>query len=516
MNEKAVEAEDWRLRVFDSLSFPTLILRPDKVIVTANEKLLDKFGVHMKDIVGKTCHEIFYNSKEPCSQYLCPLPGVLTIGEGHSILREVNLSSGEKAWEDRVFSPIKDNAGNVIYIMESLRDVTRIKTLERTLEETREFLEKVIQSSASAIVAADMEGNILIMNRAAEALFGFSVSQVKGKKTVADLYPPGKAKELMREMRKGKRGGIGKLPPTKVNILNVKGEVIPVEVTASIIYEQKKEVATMGIYNDLRERLAVEKTLKETQAQLSQSEKMASLGQLAAGVAHEVNNPLTGILLYASMALEQMDKNDPMRENLTYVVEDVNRCKGIVKNLLAYSRRSTTTKEIIPLNDLVHQSLNLIRDQKLFGNIVVVKELSEDMMMVNADKNQLAQVLINLVLNACAAMTGEGVLTFRTYRDKPNKRVYLEVVDTGYGIAEENLPKIFDPFFTTKEPGKGTGLGLSTSLGIIQESGGHISVKETGPQGTTFLIELPLFVPDEGTEDSSPPAGLNGERTTHA
>ncbi|MBP1741745.1 MAG: sensor signal transduction histidine kinase [Deltaproteobacteria bacterium] len=514
MNEKAVEAQDWRLRVFDSLSFPTLILRPDRVIVTANEKLLDKFGVPMKDIVGKTCHEVFYNSKEPCSAYLCPLPGVLAIGEGHSILREVTLSTGEKAWEDRVFSPIKDDAGKIIYVMESLRDVTRIKTLERTLEETREFLEKVIQSSASAIVAADLDGNILIMNRAAEALFGFSIREAKGKKSVIDLYPPGKAKELMREMRKGKRGGKGKLPLTKVNILNVKGEVIPVEVTASIIYEQKKEVATMGIYNDLRDKLAVEKALKETQAQLSQSEKMASLGQLAAGVAHEVNNPLTGILLYASMALEQMDKDDPMREHLGYIVEDVNRCKGIVKNLLAYSRRSTTTREIIPLNDLVHQSLNLIRDQKLFGNIVVVKELSEEMMMVHADKNQLAQVLINLILNACAAMSGEGVLTFRTYRDKPNKLAYLEVKDNGCGIAEENLPKIFDPFFTTKEPGKGTGLGLSTSLGIIQESGGRLSVRETGPQGTTFVVELPLFVPEEDPEHSLPPDGLNGERTT--
>jgi C4-dicarboxylate-specific signal transduction histidine kinase len=289
-----------------------------------------------------------------------------------------------------------------------------------------------------------------------------------------------------------------------------------VEVTASIIYEQGKEVATMGIYNDLRERLAVEKTLKETQAQLAQSEKMASLGQLAAGVAHEVNNPLTGILLYASMALEQIDKSDPLREHLAYIVEDVNRCKGIVKNLLAYSRRSTTTKEIVPLNDLVHQSLNLIRDQKLFGNIVVLKELSEEMMMVHADKNQLAQVLINLIMNACGAMNGEGVLTFRTYRDKPNKRAYLEVSDNGCGIAEENLPKIFDPFFTTKEPGKGTGLGLSTSLGIIQEIGGRISVKETSPQGTTFLVDLPLFVPEEDAEDLFTPDGLNGERTTNA
>ena len=501
------------MRVFDSLSFPTLILRPDMVIVTANQKLLDRFGLPMKDIVGKTCHEIFYNSKDPCTADLCPLPGVLANGEGHSVLRQVTGGNGERIWEDRVFSPIKDDTGNILYIMESLRDVTRVKTLERTLEETREFLEKVIQSSASAIVAADLEGNILIMNRAAEALFGFSLSETKGKKSVVDLYPPGKAKELMREMRNGKRGTKGKLPPTKVSILDVKGEVIPAEVTASIIYEEGKEVATMGIYNDLRERLAVEKALRETQAQLAQSEKMASLGQLAAGVAHEVNNPLTGILLYASLALEKIDKEDPLREHLAYIVEDVNRCKGIVKNLLAYSRRSTTTKEIIPLNDLVHQSLNLIRDQKLFGNIVVTKELSEDIMLIHADRNQLAQVLINLIMNACAAMNGEGVLTFRTYRDKPNKKAYLEVSDNGCGIAEENLPKIFDPFFTTKEPGKGTGLGLSTSLGIVQECGGRLSVKETSAQGTTFLVDLPLFVPEEDPDDSLTPEGSNGERT---
>jgi two-component system NtrC family sensor kinase len=501
MNEKTIEERDWRLRVFDSLSFPTLILRPDMAIVMANQKFLDKFEVQMEDIVGKSCHEVFYHSKTPCSADVCPLPAVLANGEGHSILREVALSDGEKIWEDRVFSPIKDDAGNIVYIMESLRDVTRVKTLERTLEETREFLEKVIQSSASAIVAADIEGNILIMNQAAEGLFGFSLSQMKGKKSVIDLYPPGKAKELMREMRNGKRGGKGKLPPTKVSILNVKGEEIPSEVTASIIYEQGKEVATMGIYNDLRERLAVEKVLKETQAQLAQSEKLASLGQLAAGVAHEVNNPLTGILLYASMALERMGKDDPLREHLQFVVEDVNRCRGIVKNLLAYSRRSTTTKEIVHLNELVDKSLNLIRDQRLFGNIVVSKEMSQEFILIQGDRNQLAQVMVNLIMNASAAMGGEGVLTFRTRRDKPNRKAYLEVSDTGCGIPEENLPKIFDPFFTTKEPGKGTGLGLSTSLGIIHESGGRISVKETSPQGTTFLIELPLFVPPESPEE---------------
>jgi two-component system NtrC family sensor kinase len=506
MNEKSMEEKDWRERVFESLSFPTLILRPDKVIVTTNRKFLDKYGLKMEDVTGKTCHEVFYRSKTPCSMSVCPLPKVLAYREGHSTLRQVMNSRGQEGWEDRVFSPILDEDGQVIYIMESIRDVTKIKSLERALKETEELFEKVIQSSASAIVAADRDGNILIMNRAAEELFGFTVREARGEKNVTDLYPPGKAKEIMRDLRSEKKGGKGKLHTSAVMIVNAKGEEIPVELSASIIYEEDKEIATMGIYNDLRPRLAVERTLQEAQAQIAHSEKMASLGQLSAGIAHEINNPLTGILMYASMALEKVEEGDPQAEHLRYIVEDVNRCKGIVQNLLTYSRRTKPTVGIIALNTLVDQGLNLIRDQKLFGNIAVLKELSEEMILIRGDRNRLTQVIINLVMNACAAMNGEGILTFRSYRDKPNKKAFLEVSDTGCGIREEILPKIFDPFFTTKEPGKGTGLGLSTAYGIIQEAGGRISVKETSPQGSTFLVELPLYVPldypeDEGIQD---------------
>ena len=146
--------------------------------------------------------------------------------------------------------------------------------------------------------------------------------------------------------------------------------------------------------------------------------------------------------------------------------------------------------------------MNLIRDQELLLNITVIKEMSEEMMLIHADKNQLSQVFINLIMNAVAAMEKKGTLTFRTYRKKSSKKVYIEVSDTGYGISEENLSKVFDPFFTTKETGKGTGLGLSTSYGIIKENGGRISIKETNPGGTTFLIELPLYTPDEKKPDS--------------
>jgi PAS domain S-box-containing protein len=498
-NNRLAKEKDWRIRVFDSLSFPTLILKPDRVIVTANQIFLKKFGA-MDQVIGKICHEVFYDSKEPCSSEMCPLPQVIADRKGHSILKRLTDEHGDERWEDRVFSPILDDGGEILYIMESVRDVTRLKTLEKELRKTKEFFENVIQSSASAIVAADRTGTILFMNRAAEDLFGYAAEDVLGTKSVEQVYPAGKAREIMRKMQDETIGGEGKLPPTKITIINASGEEIPVEITAAIIYEGDREVATMGIYNDLRERLAVERKLKEAQAQVAHSEKMASLGQLAAGVAHEINNPLTGILLYANMVLERLKKSDPFREDLEYVVEDTMRCKNIVKNLLAYSRQTNPSKEILQMNTLVEQSLNLIREQELFMNIEVIKEMSGDTMLVHADKNQLCQAIINLVINAADAMERKGSLTFRTYRDKPARRVYLEISDTGSGIPEENVSKIFDPFFTTKGLGKGTGLGLSTAYGLVKENGGDISVRETSAEGTTFLLDLPLYVPTDDNQ----------------
>jgi two-component system, NtrC family, sensor kinase len=493
---------DWRVKVFDSLSLPALILKPDKIIVSANQMFLEKFGISLDEIVGRKCHNFFYRSHEPCPQETCPLPQILANKQGQSILRQVGTEAGEGRWEDRVFSPILNDEGEVEYIIEKVRDVTHVKALEKELTGTKGFLQKVIESSASGIVAVDMKGNILMMNQAGRELLGYTSEEAVNNFTLKDLYLPGVAKEIMKKLRNSGTGGKGKLRCEQVSILNADGIEIPVEVTAAIIYEGDREVATMGIFNDLREQLDAEKRFQEVTKRVAQAEKMASVGQLAAGVAHEINNPLTGILLYANLMLERLAEDDPVREELQCVLEDANRCKDIVKNLLVYSRRASPSKEIFHLNDLVEQSLNLIRDQRLFMNVKVVRGMSEEMMLINADRNQLYQVVINLVLNAVDAMERRGVLTLRTYRDKESGFAYLDVSDTGCGIPIENRSRVFDPFFTTKEPGKGTGLGLSTVYGIVKENGGNIWLKETSPKGTTFTIQLPLYEPEDDAEGS--------------
>ncbi len=491
MNQKIINEMDWRVRVFDSLSFPTLIMTPDRRIVTANQVFLEKYRLNVVQVVGKFCYEVFYR-KDTCPNEFCPFNKVLSEKTGQTIIRRTTSLTGKMLWEDRVFSPILGDDGNVVYIMESVRDVTRLKNLEHTLKETEAFLTKIIHGSPVAIVVADRFANILLMNPAAEALFGYSQREAVTRLSVADLYPAGTAKSIMQQLRSHKLGGTGKLLSTNTSILNADGSKIPVELNASILYEDDSEFATVGIYKDLRTIIAMEEKLRKADAQLVQSEKMASLGKLAAGVAHEINNPLTGILMYANIAKDSLDEDAAQQKDLENIIEDAERCSGIVKNLLTYSRQTVySEKNVQAVNALLQESLALIRDQKLFLNVKLVKQFSTDEQYITVDKNQMHQVVINLVMNAVDAMQKKGVLTLRTYQSKNKKEINLEIADTGSGIHAENLPRIFDPFFTTKAQGQGTGLGLSTVYGIVKDNRGSISVKETSPSGTTFLLTFP-------------------------
>ena len=196
--------------------------------------------------------------------------------------------------------------------------------------------------------------------------------------------------------------------------------------------------------------------------------------------------------MYGSIIREKLERDHPLSKNLDYVLEDANRCKDIVKNLLAYSRQSSPSREVFPLNMLVSESLRLLHDQRLFQNVRIVPDLVDHEVLIKADKNQICQVVINLIMNSVDAMEEQGTLTLATSITKDRKTAILSVTDTGSGIPESDVLKIFDPFFTTKEPGKGTGLGLSMAYGVLEENQGRIYVRETSEQGTTICLELPV------------------------
>jgi PAS domain S-box-containing protein len=489
-----MENFNWRNKIFDSLSFPTLILSTDMTIDEVNAKFLTKYKYNKNELLGKKCYNIFYESKKPCKKISCPLLKVIKTRKVTSSTKKIKGYKGGGVYEDRVFSPIFDDKGVVCHILLSIRDVTKIKLLEIELRRSRHFLENIINSSVAAIIVADMKGVILIMNESARRLFGYPDKFAVGTNIAEHLYTPGGARSIMKKLRSPYYGGVGKLYLTNMTIITSSGKQIPVEMTASIIYEKGKEIATMGIYNDLRTKIKIEKKLKEAERiKLTQSNKMASLGQLAAGVAHEINNPLNGILIDASLILEDLDEDNPIRDDIKNIIADTNRCKDIVKNLLAYSRQVEIKEETLDMNAIIEQTFSLLKNHALLQNISIKKEFSSGMLMFKGDRNQLIQVVTNMIINSAQSIKNTGTITIKTDRDKSKGKLYVEICDTGCGIPDKVLPKIFDLFFTTKEEGKGTGLGLGTVQGIIEKHRGKIKVKETSPKGTTFQIVLPLF-----------------------
>ncbi len=407
---------------------------------------------------------------------------------------EFKKKNGEKITVLLTGHSIKNEKGEIIGYQGINLDISERKRIENELREANEFFMNLIESSVDGIIAADMKGNIFIFNKGAEALTRYTAEEVIGKAPIAEIYPEGVAKEVMKKLRSLEYGGVGKLTPTQFNVLNKAGEEIPIQLSATLIYDgMGKEVASVGIFTDLRPRLMMEKKLQETHVQLISSEKMASLGKLAAGIAHEINNPLGGILIYSSLMIEDLKEEDPKRGDLARIVQEAGRCKEIVKSLLEFARQTEPKMEPTDINRAITDGLFFLENQALFHNIRIIKKLDPFLPFVKGNAGQLKQVFMNIIVNAAEAIHGSGTLTITTSPAPNRKSVLVEFTDTGEGIPEENLTRIFDPFFTTKDVGKGTGLGLATSYGIVEEHGGKIRVKSKVGEGTTFTIELPTF-----------------------
>jgi len=239
----------------------------------------------------------------------------------------------------------------------------------------------------------------------------------------------------------------------------------------------------------------------ESELKLLQSEKQASVGRLAAGVAHEINNPLTGVLTFTHMLLRREDINEEIREDLQTIADATERVRMIVKGLLDFSRQTKIEPEPTDINALIEQTIPLVANQSLVKGVIFCFDPGEDIPTRTLDRNQVQSVILNIILNAIDATEKSGHINIytrvTTTTGGMGKAIEVEINDTGCGIAPEHLDKLFDPFFTTKEVGKGTGLGLSVSQGIIERHGGTIRVRSTVGEGSVFTISLPVEEPQQ-------------------
>lgn len=384
------------------------------------------------------------------------------------------------------------------------------------LRETKETLENIVQSSVDAIVATDPKGRITFANRSMqEMLFGQAGQEEKLLGVaMAQLYSGGlpEARRIMAILRE--RGRLMNYETTMV----MNGRIIPILTSASLLKDERGAIiGTLGVIKDLTEKKKLEEDLKKAQAELVQKEKLAAIGRLASGVAHEMSDPLTSVLTFSNLLREECPEGDPNRESLDIIIKEATRARKIISDLLSFSRESKPALEWIDLNDVLNISLLLLEKQGALEKIEVHMDLARELPLVRADSGQLHQVFTNVLLNAIQAMTfpasggeeggshpREKKLVIRTHFCEAREEFFsghpslagpfirIVIEDSGRGIPPEDLNKVFDPFFTTKHTGEGTGLGLYIVSGILKKYGAQYHLESSEGRGTTFTIDFPL------------------------
>jgi hypothetical protein len=359
----------------------------------------------------------------------------------------------------------------------------RLAEKAEELRGLKDYNENILESLDSGIVVLDLDSRVVRWNRAMEGLYGRARAEVLGQPLDA-VFPEAFLEALRGSLVLGGHDQIASV--YKLHLPAADGRSLIVNLAVAPFQAAPGErCGTILILDDITARVRLEEQLQHT-------EKMASVGLLAAGVAHEVNTPLAGISSYTQLLRGQLEEDDPRQSVLEKIEKQSFRAAKIINGLLNFSRSSGTEFEQVDVNKVLADVLALVEHQLDGSRIRVRRELAERVPPVRGNENRIQQVFFNLILNARDAMPSGGWLTLRTHAD--DETVVVEVSDTGHGIRREHIRRIYDPFFTTKGIGKGTGLGLSVSYGIVQEHGGAIFVESDPGQGTTFQVALPALV----------------------
>jgi signal transduction histidine kinase/methyl-accepting chemotaxis protein len=440
---------------------------------------------------------------------------------------------------NRMTNSLKESRNQIEEYNRTLENKVKERTtdLERTtraLQAEYNRLDAIINSPNVGIVIEDKDCNIKFMNKSLIDAFGNQIGEkcyekFKGRKEKCEVCP------IDEILIKGKKTfnyfdqdyARNHYALSAALFQDEKGEKYILETIRDITEQKKLEMQVEAYTRDL-EKTNVElkhalKNLRETQAQLIQAEKMAGIGQLAAGVAHELNNPLGGILGYCQFAIEKITKKSlkeltgedisTYSQYLKDIEQQSKRCKAIIQSLLKFSRASVKENlEPTDVNSVLKETFVFVKHQMEKHKVKLEEVLSPSLPPINGNVSQLQQVFTNLILNAIQAMPEGGKLIVLDKVSEDKKSIEISFADTGEGITKKNLDKIFEPFFTTKKVGQGTGLGLSVSYGIVKDHGGDIQVESTVGQGTIFTVVLPI-IPVEFKGKKSQTTEPNDKRT---
>ncbi len=356
------------------------------------------------------------------------------------------------------------------------------KEVEKRTHELKTSEEKyrtLIEAMNEGLWKVDRKGVTIFVNSKMEEMLGRDSKEIAGKK-IFDFFDKENRKRLRDVMKRSARR---ESSISEIDLKRKDGKNVPLLASIAPVKDEKgKAIGTFAVFTNMTE-------LKKLEKQLMRSEKLATIGELAAGIAHEINNPMWNMMLYAKLLKEEILKKQPKIEDVEVIIEQVEIASKIVKDLLEFAREYEPSITVVSINEMLNKAIAPIEIQLANENIEIERDLDPTNPKIKADGYRLQQVVLNIITNAYQAMTNGGKLHLSTA--KKDGKVEITISDTGCGIPKRYIDKLFDPFFTTKEVGEGTGLGLSVSYGIVKAHGGEIEVKSKVGVGSDFKIVLP-------------------------
>jgi len=479
--EQKIEMERHFLQsLFDNIPDLVVVLNKEKKVIKINASFSKYAGFSLKEAMGKSCEELLVKTElaAQCRQTMPLIDDVLETGKPRSVVWRT-FSPEETHWEVTQ-TPILDQYGEVEAILITWHRITEKVKLLREIESAEQRFKSFIDSAHDWISIKDLEGRYVIVNPVIARAFHKKPDDFIGKRP-ENMFPADLSKLINRHDREVTGSDRHQ---TYEETVNIDGRDHHFNTLRFPLKDYKG--STIGMCTIMRD-VTSEKELRD---QLVQSTKLAALGKLAAGVAHEINNPLSGVLAYAEDMLDEVPEANPLHKDIKVIIRETMRCRDIVRNLLDFARQDSPVFEKIDPNTIVDQSVSLVARLPQFRNINLEVNKREKLPPIKCDPHQIQQVLLNLMLNAADAIKESGRIIITTDYERWHNRCVILVEDNGPGIPENLIDKIFEPFFSTK----GTnGLGLAVSWGIIERHRGAIEIDTAENGGAIFRIILPAL-----------------------
>jgi len=475
-------------QILDSIPDAVAVMNRNMEIERVNARFHEVTGLEPAQLAGRHCPDPFCRKhrNEPVEGSTCPFEEVFETAQPVQYIQFEAGDGVQEGYYEVTATPVFDEDGRVVMVVETSRQITEQVMLKRETEESERRFRQFIENAHDMITIKDTGGVYLEINPPAAHLFGLEPVDFIGR-TDFDIFPDKLARRLSRKDREVLENARHMSSEEK---LVLKGREKYLDTVRFPIVDYKGDVTGVcSISRDVTEH-------KRLQEAVVQSEKLAAVGKLAAGVAHELNNPLTGILSFAEELKMDFDEDDPVRADLEIIVRETMRCRQIVRDLLDYARMSRPQRQNIDLNHVVERSLSLVKKQAVFHDIEFDVRLANDLPQVSVDPNQMQQVFLNLIINAAEAMNNSGKITIASNRHLDGHFVEVAITDRGHGIPPKKIKQIFEPFYSTKGQ-QGNGLGLSVVQSMVEQHGGKVKVESEVGKGSTFRIRLPAIAEEK-------------------